>query len=93
MKVWYDSGIGGIDAQGITTNTRCKLVGNYKLTKYLDEEVYAKYAERFDELNIRQPQYTMIEFDDTVPDDANISNLDNETGYKFGNTYQTSAHI
>ena len=93
LKVWYDSGIGGIDAQGITTNTRCKLVGNYKLTKYLDEEVYAKYAERFDELNIRQPQYTMIEFDDTVPDDANISNLDNETGYKFGNTYQTSAHI
>jgi hypothetical protein len=93
LKVWYDSGIGGIDAQGITTNTRCKLVGNYKLTKYLDEGVYAKYAERFDELNIRQPQYTMIEFDDTVPDDANISNLDNETGYKFGNTYQTSAHI
>lgn len=93
LKVWYDSGIGGIDAQGITTNTRCKLVGNYKLTKYLDEEVYAKYAERFDELNIRQPQYTMIEFDDTVPDDANISNFDNETGYKFGNTYQTSAHI
>lgn len=93
LKVWYDSGIGGIDAQGLTTNTRCKLVGNYKLTKYLDEEVYAKYAERFDELNIRQPQYTMIEFDDTVPDDANISNLDNETGYKFGNTYQTSAHI
>lgn len=93
LKVWYDSGIGGIDAQGITTNTRCKLVGNYKLIKYLDEEVYAKYAERFDELNIRQPQYTMIEFDDTVPDDANISNLDNETGYKFGNTYQTSAHI
>ena len=93
LKVWYDSGIGGIDAQGITTNTRCKLVGNYKLTKYLDEEVYAKYAERFDELNIRQLQYTMIEFDDTVPDDANISNLDNETGYKFGNTYQTSAHI
>ena len=93
LKVWYDSGIGGLDAQGITTNTRCKLVGNYKLTKYLDEEVYAKYAERFDELNIRQPQYTMIEFDDTVPDDANISNLDNETGYKFGNTYQTSAHI
>ena len=24
LKVWYDSGIGGIDAQGITTNTRCK---------------------------------------------------------------------
>ena len=93
LKTWYDSGIGGIDSQGITTNTRCKLVGNYKLTKYLDEDVYAKYAERFDELNIRQPQYTMIEFDDTVPDDANISNLDNETGYKFGNTYQTSAHI
>ena len=30
----------------------------------------------------------MIEFDDSVADDANVSNLDNKTGYKFGNTYK-----
>lgn len=35
----------------------------------------------------------MIEFDDDVADDANISNLDNETGYKYGNSYVPSGHI
>ena len=93
LKKWYDAGLGGIDASGNTTGSRCKLCGTYKLTKYLNDDIYSKYAERFDELNIRQPQYTMIEFDDTVADDANISNLDNETGYKYGNSYIPSAHI
>lgn len=93
LQQWYDAGLGGIDASGNTTNTRCKLVGTYRLTKYLDDETFNKYVERFDELNIRQPQYTMIEFDDTVSDDANISNPDNETGYKYGNSYVASAHI
>ena len=93
LKKWYDAGLGGFDASGNTTNTRCKLVGTYRLTKYLDESEYQKYVERFDELNIRQPQYTMIEFDDTVSDDANISNPDNETGYKYGNQYVPSAHV
>lgn len=35
----------------------------------------------------------MIEFDDTVADDANISNLDNLTGYKYGNSYVANGHI
>ena len=93
LKEWYDAGLGGFDAQGNTTNTRCKLVGTYRLTKYLDDGTFNKYVERFDELNIRQPQYTMIEFDDTVSDDANVSNPDNETGYKYGNAYAPSGHI
>ncbi len=93
LKTWYDAGLGGIDANGNTTNTRCKLCGNYRLTTYLDEAEFKKYVERFDELNIRQPQYTIIEFDDTVSDDANVSNLDNKTGYKYGNAYAPSGHI
>ena len=93
LKQWYDAGLGGIDASGNTTNNKCKLVGTYKLTKYLDDDTYNNYVERFDELNIRQPQYTMLEFDDDVSDDANVSNLDNETGYKYGNQYVPSAHI
>ncbi|MCE8722013.1 hypothetical protein K0F33_27090, partial [Bacteroides thetaiotaomicron] len=28
-----------------------------------------------------------------VADDANVSNLDNKTGYKFGNTYKMSGHV
>lgn len=35
----------------------------------------------------------MIESDDDVADDANISNPDNRTGYKYGTPYRTSGHI
>lgn len=93
LKAWYDAGLGGFDSQGNTINGKCKLCGTYYLTAYLNDSDYNKYVERFDELNIRQPQYTMIEFDDSVSDDANISNLDNKTGYKFGNSYVQNAHV
>lgn len=93
LKQWYDANLGGIDANGNTTSTKCKLIGTYRLTHYLDDDVYSQYVNRFDELNIKQPAYTMIEFDDDVADDANISNLDNETGYKYGTTYVPNAHI
>ncbi len=93
LKEWYDSGVGGIDAQGGTTDRRCKLVGTYRLTSWLEEDVLEEYRERFDELDIRQPQYTVIEFDDSVSDSANISNPDNRTGYRYGNKYEPSAHV
>ncbi len=66
------------------------LRGKLTLTKYLADEELEKYAARYPELTIKQPPYTMIEFDDSVADDANVSNLDNKTGYKFGNTYKMS---
>ena len=84
--------MGGIDADGNATDT-CALAGTVRLTRYMDEESYAKYAAHFPELNIRQPEYTMIEFDDSVADDANITNLDNNTGYDSGTAYTPSGHI
>lgn len=91
---WLNSfmNIGGVDAEGNATDT-CALVGTVRLSKYLDDADYAKLKAHFPELNITQPEYTMIEFDDSVSDDANISNLDNGTGYKYGNTYKASGHI
>ena len=88
LEAWYDAGLGGIDAQGNIVNNKCKICGYYQLTSYLDDETFAAYVERFDELNIRQPQYTMISCDDTVSDDMNYSNLDNKTGYEYDNEYQ-----
>ena len=84
--------MGGVDAEGNSTDT-CALVGTVRLTRYLDEDTYAAYTAHFPELNIRQPEYTMIEFDDDVSDDANVSNLDNGTGYKYGSSYVASGHI
>lgn len=84
--------MGGVDAEGNATET-CALVGTVQLTKYVEKEEYGKLCAHFPELNIRQPDYTMIEFDDTVADDANVTNLDNGTGYRNGTTYIPSGHV
>ena len=84
--------LGGVDTEGNTTDT-CALVGTVRLTRYLEGAEYEKTKAHFPELNILQPEYTMIEFDDSVADDANVSNLDNKTGYKYGNEYKPSGHI
>jgi len=83
---------GGVDAGGNYTDT-CALVGTYRLTKYMADEQYETYVAHYPELNIVQPEYTMIEADDTVADDANVSNMDNGTGYKYGTAYEPSGHI
>jgi hypothetical protein len=83
---------GGIDEDGNAVET-CSLVGNVQLTQYLDDAEYQTLKDHFPELNIEQPEYTMLESDTSVSDDANISNLDNNTGYKYGNDYAVSGHI
>ena len=84
--------MGGVDAEGNATDT-CALVGTVRLTNYVEDERYEALKAHFPELNILQPEYTMIESDDDVADDANISNPDNRTGYKYGTPYRASGHI
>lgn len=83
---------GGVDAEGNATDT-CSLVGTYRLTRYIDEDVYQTYVEHYPELNIVQPEFTTIMFDDTVGDSANVTNLDNGSGYDNGTPYEASGHI
>ena len=83
---------GGVDEEGGNVES-CRLVGTYRLTRYVDDETYAAYIEHYPELNIEQPEYTMLESDESVADDANLSNLDNGTGYKYGNDYKPSGHV
>lgn len=71
----------------------CALYGVWELPSYVDDAVHEALSEAFPELDIRQPEYTIIEFDDEVSDPANISNLDNGTGYKYGTDYEASGHI
>lgn len=83
---------GGVDENGGNVES-CRLVGTYRLTRYVDDETYAAYIEHYPELNIEQPEYTMLESDESVADDANLSNLDNGTGYKYGRDYKPSGHV
>ena len=83
---------GGVDEEGGNVES-CRLVGTYRLTRYKDDEEYEALQQHFPELNIEQPEYTMLERAETIADDACISNLDNETGYKYGNDYKPSGHV
>ena len=83
---------GGVDENGGNVDT-CRLVGTYRLTRYKDDEEYEALQQHFPELNIEQPEYTILESDESVADDANLSNLDNGTGYKYGNDYKPSGHV
>lgn len=91
LKKYFDYGT--YTQTGAVDDRHSGLRGKLTLTKYLADEELEKYAARYPELAIKQPPYTMIEFDDSVADDANVSNLDNKTGYKFGNTYKMSGHV
>lgn len=83
--------MGGVDADGNFTDT-CALVGTVRLTKYIEQSRYEQMCAHFPELNIVQPEYTMIRIDN-IADDASVTNLDNGTGYLFGNDYVMSGHL
>ena len=82
----------GVDAEGNAVDT-CSLVGTYTLTRYPSDEELETWRAHYPELNIILPEYTTISFDDSVSDGENITNLDNLTGYAYGNTYEASGHI
>lgn len=79
----------GLDAN-LTAQAAPALVGTYMLTVYTDNDVLTGWQAEFADLTIHQSQYTMVEFDDTVNDPANITNLENNT---TGGSYQPSGHI
>ena len=83
--------MGGVDASGNSTDT-CGLVGTVRLTRYIEEKQYQKMCAHFPELNIVQPEYTMIRIDN-ISDDESVTNLDNNTGYLYGNQYERSGHL
>ena len=69
------------------TNICDGLSGTWVLTKYIEDSKLAALKEYYPNLTIHQSQYSLIVFDDTIDDPANISNLDNETGQMFSNDF------
>ena len=84
--------IEGIDSEGNITPGKCKIIGLYKLNSYMDEDEYSELSAYFDELDLRQPEYTGVCMHMNTPVAKNISNLDNGTGYPSSN-YVPSGHV
>ena len=85
--------LGGLTTAGEVLDNQVSLTGNYQLTKSVPEAELAALKIKFPELNIIRPEYTVIEYDLLTADPANLSNLDNATGYKFGNEYKPSGAL
>ena len=93
LKAWYDAGIRGIDAGGNITNAYCTIAGNYQLTTYTEESVITDLKNKFPELNINNPAFSVYTRSRNTSDPAAFSNYDNRTGYDFGNDYVCSGHV
>ena len=69
------------------------LTGRWVLNTLIEDDALATLQAYFPDLTIYNAQYTVICMDDTVDDPANITNLDNNTGYGTGNGYAPSGHV
>lgn len=100
---WLDQfeGYKGLDAEGIELDTNAQLVGTLQLIDYTEDSKVAEYRAKFPSLNIKQPEYTIIECDETIIDETstssnstgNVTNLDNQTGIRYSKKYEPSGHI
>lgn len=99
---WMRAGIGGMTASGEPRPNKGGVLGRYQLTSYMGKDDYNALTAYYDGLEIRQPEYTIIELTDAVQrggqwvevsSDANVSNHDNKTGLLYSNAYKPSGHV
>ena len=99
---WMRAGIGGMTPSGEPRPNRGGVMGKYQLTNYMAKDEFNALVAYYDGLEIRQPEYTIIELTDAVQrggqwvevsSDANVSNHDNKTGLLYNNTYRPSGHV
>ena len=67
--------------------------GQYILTNLLEDADYSALQAYYPQLTIYNSQYSHIIFSDAEEDTENITNADNNTGYKFSNKYVASGHF
>ena len=79
-------------SDGSTDDKHSGLVGKFRLTTYIEDEALTRYREIYPDLEISQPEFSYVGFDDTADDTANITNYDNNTGFKFGTKFVASGH-
>ena len=90
------SGAIGLDANGNAydeTNQCSGITGRWILTELIEDSELSQLQDYFVALTIYNAQYSQITFNDDVEDTANISNMENSTGYLFTNVFEPSGHF
>ena len=92
-----DMGVRGIAADGTAYDEsgQCSgLTGSWTMTDMINDNVLGNIRRYFPELDVYNAQYTGMVFDETMSDDANMTNLENgTTGVNGNNKYTPSGHI
>ena len=84
---------GTYTSSGANDNSHSGFRGKVRLNKYLSDAEMQRYRERYPELDIKLPEYTVIKLLEDVTDGTGFSNLDNRTGYDYSNDYEPSGHV
>lgn len=101
LRLLRNSGAIGLDASGAAyeeSNQCSGVIGRWILTELIKEEDSDGLAglnslnRYFPELEVINSQYSHICFSDFENDTENITNMDDSTGYKFGNAYTVPGH-
>ncbi|MCM1337696.1 MAG: hypothetical protein NC187_08310 [Candidatus Amulumruptor caecigallinarius] len=101
LRMIMDLGAQGIDAEGDDYNEpgQCSgILGRWILTELIEDNDVDGMAGMssirayFPQLEIVNAQYSHICFSDSEADTQNITNMDDETGYKFGTPFTVPGH-
>lgn len=101
LRLLRNSGAIGLDSSGSAyeeSNQCSGIIGRWILTELIEDgnvDGLAGLTELnryFPELEVINSQYSHICFSDFENDTENITNMDDSTGYKFGNAYTVPGH-
>lgn len=96
LRAVKDSGAIGLDANGnaYDESGQCSgITGRWILTELVEDSEVAALQNYFKELSIYNAQFSQVIFNDEEEDCYNITNVDNKTGYLYGNKYEKSGHF
>ncbi len=102
LRLLKNANATGLDASGNAyeeTNQCSGITGRWILSELIDENDTDGLAglntlnAYFPELTVINSQFSMVVYTDTEEDCENISNLENNTGYLFGNDFVASGHV
>lgn len=91
-----NSGAIGLDANGdaYDESGQCSgITGRWILTELVEDSEVSSLQDYFKGLTIYNAQYSHIVFNDEEDDCENITNMENKTGYLYGNNFAKSGHF
>lgn len=96
LSALKNSGAIGLDPSGqaYEESGQCSgITGRWIMSDLIEDSALANFGKYFPQLTLHNSQFSMVVYDDTVDDCENISNLDNNTGYRFNNDFVASGHF